>query len=443
MTVSAVLTKTAGQLIEQALRDARIIPVEQTVQNIDNQRGIDSLNNIAKYWQTQDINLWLEDQGVLPLVVGKARYLLGPDGDESANVDDFFNTTLGAAQVTSDTAITVASSTNMTAAINILPTDPTTSTQDWTAIGAATLSVSSGLVITNVGGVAGGADYILPATVGQTYRVRFGFTLGTSVSCAFSVLNGATVADTITLSGSNASTDLTITAVNDTITFRALNTSVVVGETSTVASLQYVDDVTGSRIGFEMDDGSRYWDYVLNVNSATSIDITTGLSGGAASGLSVFFYTTKLERPMRLLRKGCTYSDSITNSEIPVNRWARSQYLEQPDKLSTGTINQFTYQPKLNNGVLHVWQVAGSVNNIFRFNYVRPAKVYSETTDTLDFPSEFYMALKWAVAADIGPSYGLNDARQVILETKAITSLEDALGHDTEMDAMILQPDFN
>jgi hypothetical protein len=441
--MTTVFAKTAGKLIEEALRDARLIAVEQPVQDIDNKRGLDSLNNVAKYWQNQDINLWLEDQGVLPLVAGQARYLLGPNGAECANADNFFNTTLGADQVATDTAITVASTTNMVAAPDILLTDPTVSTQDWTAINSATLSTSSGLVITNVSSTAGGADYSLAVTPGKTYRVRFGFTLGTSSSVAFSVLNGTTVADTVTLTASAPSTELAITAVNDLIIFRAQNVSTTTGHDSTVSSLNYVDDKTGSKIGFELTDGTRYWDYVLNVNSATTIDITTGLLSGATSGLTVFFYTTKLDRPMRLLRHGCTYSDSISGSEIPVNRWSRSQYLEQADKNSTGTISQFTYRPRLNDGELFVWQVAGSVKNVFRFNYVRPARVYSETTDILDFPSEFYMALKWNVAADIAPSYGLNESRQMVLESKAQTMLEEALGHDTEYDEMILQPDFN
>ena len=82
MTTSSILAKTAGKIIEQALRDARIVAVEQPIQDIDNQRGLDALNNVAKYWQTQDINLWLEDQGVLPLIVGQARYLLGPNGTQ-------------------------------------------------------------------------------------------------------------------------------------------------------------------------------------------------------------------------------------------------------------------------------------------------------------------------------------------------------------------------
>lgn len=443
MTTSRIFTKTVGKIVEEALRDARLIAVEQPIQDIDNQRGIDSANNVSKAWQAQDINLWLEDLAVLPLNVGQAKYLLGPDGAECANSDNFFNTTLNAAQVATDTVITVTSSTNMVAAPDILTTDVTTSTQDWTATGGATLSISSGLVITNVGGVAGGATFELDVTVGQTYRVRFGYTLGTSVSCVFEVLNGATVEDTITLSGTAASTELVITAINDTITFSAENTSVVVGETSTVSSLNYVNESTGSIIGFELNDGTRYWDRVLNVDSATSIDLRTGLSGAAASGLSIFFFTTQLDRPMRLLQRGCTYADTITGSEIPVNRWSRSEYLEQPDKDSTGTVNQFTYRPALSQGELLLWQVANSVNNIFRFNYVRPSTVYTETTDVLDMPSEWYMAYKWAIAADIGPSYGLSDARQLVIEARAQASLNEVLDHDTEESSLLLQPDFN
>lgn len=443
MATSAVFTKTAGEIITQALRDSRIIPVEQSVQAIDFARGIEALNNIATEWQSQDINLWLTDHAVLPLVTDQRKYLLGPGGDECANEDNFFSTTLGANQVASDTAITVVSTTDMVAAPNILVTDPTASTQDWTAINSATLSISGGLVITNVGATAGGADFSLTTTIGQTYRVRFGYTLGTSSSCTFSVLNGVTVADTITLSATAANTELTITAATATITFRAQNVSTTTGETSTVSSLNFVDDETGSRIGFELTDGSRFWDRVLNVNTSATIDITAGLPSAASNGLSVFFYTTQIDRPLRLLRNGGQYSDTITGSETPANRWSRDEYFNQPDKDASGTVTQWYYQPTLENGELFVWQVASSVNNILRFSYIRPALVYTEKTDLLDFPSEFFMPLKWAIAAEIGPSYGVKDNRQLVLESKAVGKLEQALAHDTEMDAFYIQPDFN
>jgi hypothetical protein len=441
MSTSRVFTKNVGEIIEESLRDARIIAVEQPVLGIDFSRGLTALNNIAKFWQNQDINLWLMEEAVLPLVTDQRKYVLGPNGAECANADVFFNTTSGAAHVTNDTVITVTSSANMVAAVDILTADPTDSTQDWDAINSATLSVSSGLVVTNVSSTAGGADYDLEATIGQTYRVRFDYTLGTSSSCAFSVLNGTTVADTVTLSSTTADNELTITATSGTIVFRIQNVSTTTGHTSTVANLQYVDEVTGSRIGIELDDGTRYWDNVLNVDSSTSIDIVNGITSASASGLSIFFYTTKIDRPMRLL--GARYSDSITGSEIPTDPWSRDQYFDQPDKGSTGTINSWYYSPQLTDGDLYIWQVAGSVKNIFRFSYMQAALVYTETSDNLAFPSEFFVPLKWAIAAEVGPSYGVKTERQLVLESKAVDKLEEALGHDTGDTSMMLQPDFD
>lgn len=441
MTTSRVFTKNAGKIIEEALRDSRIIAVQQPVNGSDFERGLDALNNIAKHWQTQDINLWLKEEAILPLITSQAKYLLGPSGAECADANDFNNTTLTAALTAANTVITVASSTDMVAAPNILTSDPTDSVQGWSAINAATLSVSSGLVVTNVASSAGGADYTLATTAGETYRVRFNFTLGTSSSVVFSLLNVATVANTVTLTGSGNDNELVITASTAEIIFRVQNVSTTTGHTSTTFDLTYIEEGSGSRIGILQTDGTRHWDYVLNVDSATSIDIENGMASAAADAASVYFYTTKLSRPMRIL--SARYASSITGSEIPTNRWAREEYFDQPDKDASGTINQWYYSPQITDGDLYVWQVASSDDNILRITYVKAALVYTENTDELEFPSEFYIPLKWAISADLGPSYGVKQDRQMVLEAKAASTLEEALGHDNEMASMIIQPEFN
>jgi hypothetical protein len=441
MATSRVLTKNAGKIIEEALRDSRIIPAEQPVQGVDYERGLDSLNNIAKFWQTQDINLWLKEEALLPLVTGQQKYLLGPNGAECADANLSFNTTLTAALVATDTVVTVASSADMVAAPNILTSDPTDSVQDWSAINSATLSVSSGLVITNVAATAGGADYSLATTAGETYRVRFNFTLGTSTSVKFSVLNVATEADSVTLTASGTDNELTITASTTEIIFRIENVTTTTGHTSTTYDLTYVLEGSGSRVGILQTDGTRHWDYVLNVDSATSIDLENGMTSAAADGASVFFYTTKLSRPMRIL--SMRYASSITGSEIPTNQWSREQYFNQPDKDSTGTVNQWYYSPQITDGELYIWQVANSDDNILRFTYVKAALVYTENTDELEFPSEFYQPLKWAIAADLAPSYGVKPERRMELKQEAYESLEAALAHDNEMASMQIAPDFN
>lgn len=439
MTISREYVRTAGQLIEEALRDAKIIPAEQPVQAFDYENGLDSLNNISKNLQAEGIHLWLLERAVLPLNEGQKVYELGPDGDPCGYEETFFNTTLDAAAAVSATTLTVATTEGMEAAPGILESSPVVSTQDWTSVNSGVLTVSSGLVITNSGANDGGADYPLAATVGQTYRVRFTYEKGTSAGCVFSVLNGTTVEDTVTLTAS-ASGELEITAALDEITFRAQNTSAVAGQASKVTALQYVDDITGSRIGIELTNGNTFWSYVLDVDSSTQVEIKDALTSAAADGNTVYSFTRQIDRPLNLFNG--TYSSAIGQSEIPINRWSRQEYTQQPDKNSQGTVVNWYYNPTLVLGKLAVWQTASSSQNIMRFDVRKPMAVYTEISDELDYPDEYYMYLKWAVAADLGPSYGVPDNRQMIMEQKAAKYLELALGNDNELDSMFIAPSY-
>ena len=57
-------TQTAGQLITNALRDARIIAAEQPVEAIDLANGLQAINMVIKHWQAQGVHLWSETQAV-------------------------------------------------------------------------------------------------------------------------------------------------------------------------------------------------------------------------------------------------------------------------------------------------------------------------------------------------------------------------------------------
>jgi len=438
MTTTTVFTKTAGQLIKEALRDSRIIPAEQPVQAVDNQRGLDSLNNVVKHWQSLDLNLWLKREAVLPLNVGQKKYLLGPTGADCATDDSFYDTQLSAAATASDLIISVDSTAGMAGPSNLFNSDPTDGTTGWAAINSATLA--GGLTITNVGSTQGGADYSIDVTPGETYRVVFDYTLGTSSSCVFSVLNGSTVASTTTLSATSADNELVITAVNDTITFRAQNGSSVAGQTSTVSNLEiYVEDA-GSRVGIQLDDGTRFWSNVWTVDSSTQFTLVSAITGAAAIDNTVYSYTEKIDRPMKILN--LRYAPSVTDSEIPCNKWARDEYFEQPDKSTQGTVVNYYYSRQLTNGELYVWQTANNVNSVVRFTFMEPTVVYSEVEDLIQFPSEWFMALKWAIASDLGPSYGLPDNRQLKIDAQAAKTLEEVLGYDNEYSSMYFQPEF-
>jgi hypothetical protein len=55
-------------------------------------------------------------------------------------------------------------------------------------------------------------------------------------------------------------------------------------------------------VGIELADGTRYWTTVNGAPTATGITLTAGLSGAASDGATIFWYTTGITRPSRLLR---------------------------------------------------------------------------------------------------------------------------------------------
>lgn len=449
---SEVFTLTAGQIITNALLDARIIAAEQPIKPKDLANGLQAMNLVFKHWQAQGIHLWSERQALLPLITGQRKYILGPTGDDIAVASTFFSTTLTAAAVVADTVLTVAATSGITSegqaitmigAPDILATNPAITTQDWTTINSGTISASAaGLLLTNVGANAGGAELTLVTKIGTPYQVDISYTQGTSATAVFTIEDsiGAFVPPVTVTLPATGTASLSFTARDTATTFRFQNGTAVNGETSTLASVNYLDKTSGNRIGVQLDNGLRFWDNIVTVDSVTQVTINNGLPSSAAIANTVYSYATEIARPMRVL--SAQFGETLSASEIPTRKWSEQQYFNQPDKDSSGTVVNWYYKPSLGNGELYIWQVANSVNQVLRFTYVDVITIPTDTTDPLDIPSEWYMPLKWALAAELGPGYGLPDNRQGVLELKATNTLEEVLGFDVERESMSIQPDF-
>ncbi len=574
MTTSETFSQTAGQIIINALRDARIIAAEQPVQDIDFSNGLTAIQNVIKHWQTQGIHLWSETEALLPLNTAQRKYLLGPSGDDCAVAKTFFNTTLtqdiaapeaniftvdpvtttvgwtttsasvavvanglevtntaalagsaafdfttvtnsqytigvsyiegssGSTVITltdvigtleSDTwssdavwrydttardttttftltngsagigddnivgeltgssnnvSIQVAATSgttfdgqaiSMSGAPDILSTNPALSTGGWIP-GLSTLTrVDDGLQVANSIAFAGGVQFVLDTVIDTTYQVDFSIASGTSDGGDFDVFDTTGTLDARAASVPGAYT-MEFTARDLTTTFQMFNRTAGSGDFNVISSLNYRDKTSGDRIGIELASGTRYWDNIVTVDSTTQVTINNEIPSAATSGAVIYTYGTAIARPMRILN--ARFAEDVTASEIPTKQWSREEYFEQPDKDSTGTVVKWYYTPILTNGALFVWQVANTLNQVLRFTYVDPIDIPTETDDNLEFPSEWYLPLKWAIAAELGPSYGLPDNRQLILESKAVRSLQEALDFDVERQSMSLQPDF-
>jgi len=309
---STDFTLTAGTVVEKAFSKIGVKPAEQALQATELQDGLDALNLMLKFMETEGLHLWTREEGVLFLDAGKTDYLVGPTGDEATTLDDFVGTT----------------STTALAAL----------------------------------------DVIIPVTSSA----------------------GMAVAD---------------------------------------------------KAGIQLDDGTRHWTTIVTVDSSTQITVTTGVPSIAASGNTVFTYTSIIERPLRITSfRRKTFAE---DNEIPVEKWSRDEYFNQTNKASQGTVVNAYYSPLLTNGRIYVWQTASSVNDFVRFSFQRKIEDVDNKTNNLDIPTEWLEAVIYGVAARLVDDYNTPEPKATTVTVKAGSLFDAALGWDQEYDSINLSPDFN
>lgn len=158
-----------------------------------------------------------------------------------------------------------------------------------------------------------------------------------------------------------------------------------------------VDDVTGilvdDQLGVRLDSGDIAFSAVTAVG-ASSADITTALTGDAASGNTVYFYTTRLGKALRIPDARRKQS----GQEIEMIQLGREDYLDLPNKDAQGTPVQFYYDPKQNIGKLFLWPTPASTETLITFTYYKPLDVFDDSADRAEFPDEWSEALVMGLA---------------------------------------------
>jgi hypothetical protein len=200
--------------------------------------------------------------------------------------------------------------------------------------------------------------------------------------------------------------------------------------------------VAGDKIGIALDSGVRHWSTISTVDSATQVTIATGVVSTAASGASVYTFTNLIDRPLRVLSaRRKTYS---VDSEIEISEWSRSQYFNQVNKESQGTIVNWYYSPQLTNGRIYVWQTASDVDQLLRFTYERPIEDVDDSTNNLDIPVEWLECITYNLAARMSNYYpASNQSQRQLVLIAAAQFLDDMLGWDEEVTSINLMPDYD
>jgi hypothetical protein len=217
--------------------------------------------------------------------------------------------------------------------------------------------------------------------------------------------------------------------------------------TAALAALAVIIPVTDStgmaaadKVGVELGSGSRHWTTIASVDSATQVTITTGVPSVAASGVSVYTFTSLIDRPLRVLSaRRKTYSE---DNEVETMQWSRNEYFNQVNKASQGTVVNWYYSPQLTDGRIYVWQTASNVKQLLRFTYERPIEDIDVSTNNLDIPVEWLECVTYNLAARMAIANTISPDRRNFLAGLAAQFLEDMLGWDEETTSLNLMPDF-
>ena len=186
---------------------------------------------------------------------------------------------------------------------------------------------------------------------------------------------------------------------------------------------------TGDFIGVELADGTRQWT-TLTVTGATTLTLAAALTGAVDDLASVYAYTTATDQPVRI--DSVRYADTYASDEISTSMVARDEYFNQPSKTTSGAVNTWYFQRNLDYGHLYIWPIADNCKRLLRITFIKPQYIPEDQSEDILIPPEWYVALKFKLAADLAMSYGVDPNRQMMLEQKAAIYLQKAISSDDD-----------
>lgn len=305
--------ESAADIVRNALEHIGAIEEEETLTAAALQQGIRFLNKLIKTWQRQDVHLWRKTESVLFLNEGQFQYKLGPNGDRTAEEEDFIETTLDGNFTAGNTNITVLDTTGM--------------------------------------------------------------------------------------------------AVND-------------------------------EIGIFINNSLRFWTTIAAVVNSTDLTLTDALSDDANSGATVFTFTERIQRPLRI-GHGRRRAGGPSVSEIPTFALSHDYYFDLTTRRTArGLPVEHYYKPTLILGDLFLWPVPSSVDFLFKFTSHKALADIDVNSDLTDFPTEWLDALTFNLSKRLMHSYRTPIAERDEIRKDADETLEAAMNFDREYAPMRIMPDY-
>jgi len=181
-------------------------------------------------------------------------------------------------------------------------------------------------------------------------------------------------------------------------------------------------------------DGMPLWaikTYGMSMTAGTnSYNVGTGL-------------TVNVDKPLKVMQ--AWLHDNTSNVDIPMRIITAQEYFMLGNKTTAGSPIQLYYEPLRDSGVMHIFPTPTSydqTNKTLYFLYQRPFEDFDASTDTPDFPQEWYDAITYGLATRLAPEYGVSIPDRKTLWQEMSIIKQEALNFGLEEGSMYFQRDF-
>jgi hypothetical protein len=142
--------------------------------------------------------------------------------------------------------------------------------------------------------------------------------------------------------------------------------------------------------------------------------------------------------PLKLLQ---AYRSSNDGTRIDMDIESSYNFNQLPNN-STGIPIKVTYHPQVNVGTLRMWPTPDTTitGTTITLVYQRPFQYFISSTDTADFPEEWYLPLVYKTASILAPEWGIPIGDRNMLMGEANSYVEEALSMGTEDASLFIQP---
>lgn len=218
----------------------------------------------------------------------------------------------------------------------------------------------------------------------------------------------------------------------------------VAGETSLT-----VDTTTGmvanDNIMIQLDNGSAHWTTISSVADSTTVVITAAIPVGRTGNddATVFWYTTRAERPEGIMRDHAHIVTPSTGVQRTINVLTSEEFWRRSNKSSDGAVAEYYYDPRGRidtHGRLWLYPQPDTVVDVAQFIVEYPIETMDNDDDDFDMDQKWFLAVELGLAVLMAPTFGVSGRRYEELLGQALTEKQRVMGWDHEQESIYIHP---